>query len=117
MLSLVSSIMHGDLEAHAAEHGADQFPVAGDEEDDVAFLDVRAARCSAAFSASVKNFQIGDFLFAALALDEGEALDRQAGLDGHFVEPVHLAGGDAGEALGIDRPDHAAAFEMLPGRP
>ena len=100
----------GDVEAGAAEDGGDHFPGAGDEEDEVAFLDGEGGDEGGFFGIG-EELPEGGFVFAAFALDEGEGFDGEAGLDGEFVEAVHLAGGDTGEAFGVDGADHAALVE------
>ena len=101
---------HGAFRADAAEDGADAVARSGGEEDDVALREVELVD-------DVCFFRVGEDLpertlvFAVFELDEGEVFYRQPGLHRDLVEAVHLAGGDDGEALGVDGPNHAAAVE------
>lgn len=105
----------GDLDAGAAEDVAGVIPGAGVEEDEVVFFDSEFCQEGLLFGFA-EEFPEGGLVFEdafgiPLDLDEGELLDLHAGLDGEFVEADHLAGGDTGEAFGVDGADDAAVVE------
>ena len=110
-IAIFGEIHHvGDFEAHTTKDGAGAFPLASDEEYDIALGNGECAD-EIVFFIVGKKFPQRALVFAIFAFNEGEGFHGKPRLNGDLVEPVHLAGGDAREAFGVDGFDHAAAVE------
>jgi hypothetical protein len=106
----------GAIEADFAQDFAGVEPLVGGEKNQVAFLDFEFFG-QGGFFGVVEEFDDGRFPFALFHFDVGQALGAEAlGVFGHGLD---LALGGAGQALGVERLDHAAggdrAAENLEG--
>ena len=107
---VVELLHHRAFRAHAAEDGGNAFAGTGGEEHNISLLKVHF-RGHVRLLLLGENFPQRALVFAAFELDEREVFHRQARLNGDLVEPVHLACGDAREALRVDRTDDTRAVE------